>query len=71
MDTQQFHKFIAEILEIDSNLVSSESVLEELGWDSLCNLAFISEMDTKLGISVDAQKLDDANSVSDLFALIN
>nr|WP_246286246.1 acyl carrier protein [Microbacterium pseudoresistens] len=62
-------KLVAEILEIEE--VAENADLEDLGWDSLSNLNFIAEVDERANIAVDADKLSEARTVTDLFSLLN
>lgn len=70
METQTLLDLVSTILEIDAAKVSLSDNLAELGWDSLSNLSFIAEVDEQLGLSLDADELAGAESVSDLARLI-
>ncbi|GAA5147427.1 hypothetical protein GCM10025768_07480 [Microbacterium pseudoresistens] len=69
MNHDEFLKLVAEILEIEE--VAENADLEDLGWDSLSNLNFIAEVDERANIAVDADKLSEARTVTDLFSLLN
>ena len=68
MEKESLLQLVAEILEVDA--VSETENLENQGWDSLANLSFIAEADMRAGIEIDADELADAQTVEDLFALV-
>lgn len=68
MEKNSLLQLVAEILEVDA--VSETESLENQGWDSLANLSFIAEADMRAGIEIDADELADAQTVEDLFALV-
>jgi acyl carrier protein len=61
---------VEEILELPDKSVSDESDLEELGWDSLSNVTFISIMDERYGAHVDPQRLARSETPADLMRLL-
>ena len=61
---------LATIIGLDSGELSLQSNLEEKGWDSLSQLEFIARADS-LGLSISAQELSLAQTVEDLFNLVN
>lgn len=70
MEQQAFIELVEEILEVKPGTVSLENSLDELDWDSLANITFIAEIDTKLNLSLDADRLANSESVADLYELI-
>lgn len=70
MNEAEFLTLIAEILETQSSTLSLSSELDNIDWDSLSNLSFIAEIDSKLNKKIDAQLLEDAATISDLYKLI-
>jgi acyl carrier protein len=61
---------VAEILEVPSDGIESDSSLEELGWDSLADLTLISIADERFGVTIDPQSLADATTPADLADLL-
>lgn len=70
MNTAQFIEFVEETLEVDSGTVSLTDVLDDIEWDSLANISFIAEVDTRFGVSLDSEKLAKSETVSDLLDLL-
>lgn len=70
MPTQtELNGVVAEILEVPESEVSDGSDLEELGWDSLSNMTFISIADERYGARIDVQHLAGAETPADLLRL--
>lgn len=70
MPTQhELNGVVAEILEIPSDEVSDDSDLEELGWDSLSNITFISIADERYRSRIDPQGLAQAETPAQLLHL--
>lgn len=61
---------VEEILEVPSGSVPIDADLEELGWDSLSNLTFMSIADERYQARIDPQELGDASTPADLGALL-
>lgn len=70
MEQSKFINYIAEILEISNDEIEMSNSLENLGWDSLCDLSFIALVDEKMDKKIKAQDLSDSKLVSDLYKLI-
>lgn len=70
MNQEEFLALVDETLEEDAGTASMESNLDDLGWDSLANISFIAEVDTRHGVEIDAERLAKAESVADLFELL-
>jgi acyl carrier protein len=70
MDEADFRGMLEEILEIDSGTVSMDARLEDLDFDSLSTLSFISEVDNRLGVTIEASRIAGAETPSDLLTAI-
>ena len=71
MPTQhELNDLIAVILEIPEGSVTDDSNLEELGWDSLSDVTFISMVDERYGAHVDPRQLNRSETPTDLLALL-
>lgn len=70
MSEDQFIELVEEILEVEAGIISMESSLDDADWDSLANISFIAEVDQKANVTLDAQRLADAEIVRDLFSLV-
>lgn len=71
MTEESFIAIIEEVLEVDPGTVAMGSTLEELDWDSLSNLSLIAALDADHNITIGAQELQEAVTVTDLFTLIS
>ena len=71
MEQSEFLALVTEILEVQPDSVSMSDSLDDLGWDSLANISFIAEVDTRLHTSVDADELAKAKTVEDLKQLVD
>jgi acyl carrier protein len=69
----EFHKGIAEILEIDESAVSAATDLHagEAAWDSLAVVSTIALIDDCFNVMLDGQSLTNCNTVGDIEALID
>lgn len=70
MEQDELLEVVSEILEVEPGTVSLADRLEDIDWDSLSNISFIAEVDTRLGTTLDADELSSAETVQDLFALV-
>ena len=70
MTTAEFIQFVEETLEVDSGTVALTDVLDDIEWDSLANISFIAEVDTRFGVSLDSERLAKSETVSDLLGLL-
>lgn len=61
---------VEEILEVEAGTVKVEASLDDLEWDSLANISFIAEIDSRLGKTVDADALNACKTVKELGALV-
>ncbi|WP_349904868.1 acyl carrier protein [Parafrigoribacterium humi] len=69
MEKEEFISFVAEILEVDASTLALSDRLEDIDWDSLANITFIAEVDTRFGVTLDADRLGQGQVVSDLYKL--
>ena len=60
---------IAEILEVPGDSFDDASDLEELGWDSLSSMTFISIADERYRSRIDVERLANAETPADLHKL--
>lgn len=64
-----FYSNLAELLEVDD--VDPSLPLDHYeNWDSLTALALIAWLDKELGVSMNAQKINEFSSAADLFAAV-
>ena len=70
MNADQFIELVEEILEVEKGIISMESSLDDVDWDSLANISFIAEVDQRANVRLDPQRLADAEIVRDLFSLV-
>lgn len=71
MDKNQFLSLAAGILEVDADDISLDSDLDVIDWDSLANISFIAEVDSRLGKRINPEALNKCASLSDIFSLIS
>ncbi len=70
MNQDELLEVVAEILEVEPGTVTLADRLGDIDWDSLSNISFIAEIDTRLGAMLDADELASAETVQDLFELV-
>ena len=70
MTEEQLITIVAEILEVEPTELSMDSSLDDLGWDSLCDIGFIAAVDEEVGKTVIPNELKACSKVSDLWALV-
>lgn len=70
MEKKEFLAIVDEILEVDIGTTDFEGDLEAIDWDSLANLGFIAEIDSRLGVRLNAEDLAKCRSVADLYLLL-
>ena len=71
MNQAEFIQLIEETLEARSGTVSLEDKLSDIDWDSLADIIFISAIDEKFGLTLDAERLAASATPRDLLALVN
>ena len=62
---------LGKVLELDPSEILEDSNLENLGWDSLIQLAFISELDSSYGLVLSSAALGSAVTVADLITVLD
>lgn len=70
MDEQAVLDVVAAVAEVEAGSVGLATNLDSLDWDSLANLGFMSEVDSRFGVTVSAEDLAKAATVGDLVALV-
>lgn len=70
MNQSEFITLAEEILEVEPGTITMTDVLEEIDWDSLANIGLIAEIDSKLGVALDSERLGMAVTVADLHTLV-
>lgn len=70
MSEPELLSLVAEILEAPAAGIAPDSDLEDLGWDSLSNLTFLSIADDRYGTTIDPQDLARAETPADLGSLL-
>jgi acyl carrier protein len=71
MSEEEFISLIEDVLEVQSGSIRLSNTLEEVDWDSLSNLTLISMLDQKYGLQIGAQRLQDAQTVEELYSLVS
>lgn len=71
MEQNDFLHLAAEILEVDTSDVSLESNLDDIDWDSLANISFIAEIDSRLSKSVNPESLNNCAKLGDIYSLVS
>ena len=61
---------VAKILEVDDASLSTTDLLSDSDWDSLATISFIADVDSALGVPVDADMLARALTVGDLYSVV-
>lgn len=70
MTTQEFISRIGEILDVQDPLTGQESLSSFSGWDSMATIMFIALVDEELGVTLEAEKIYEAQTVNDLKLLV-
>lgn len=70
MEQFELLRLVEETLEVEPGTVSLTADLDELEWDSLANISFIAEIDARLNVGVDADRLSRAKTPLDLWELV-
>jgi acyl carrier protein len=69
-DAEKFISEVSKIAQKDKDLITLDTKLQDLNWDSLCTLEFIAVLDSDYGRVASSEQLRDAKSVGDLFRFI-
>ncbi len=70
MKADEFITKIADIMDTDAQLTLETKLSDVEEWDSLSAVAFYSFCDSKLGKKIDAEALKAAETVNDLYKLV-
>ena len=71
MTESDFLREFEEILEVDAGSLNSEIKLSELEeWNSLGVISFIAMVDDRVGLTLNARKIQDCTTVRDLMGLL-
>jgi len=71
MEEHELIAIVEEALNVKPGTVSLDTDLKSADWDSLANVVFISEVDDKLRLTLDAQRLSACATPRDLLDLVN
>lgn len=66
----EFFAVIAGIIGKSASTIGPASYLDEIGWDSLCLLSLIAEVDATVGSSIDVSAVHKATTLGDLYACV-
>lgn len=69
MNETELVALVEEILEVESGTVDLGDSLADIDWDSLANITFIAEIDSRLGLVVEGDALNQCKTVMDLQSL--
>jgi acyl carrier protein len=69
--TDEFGRGLAEILDIDQEILTPDLPLNEENWDSMAMISTIGLIDETYGITVPVERLTRCCSVGELTALID
>jgi acyl carrier protein len=70
MTKDTFLRELEKALDLQSGALSSTTQLEEIGWDSFGEIAFLAMVDKKLGVQLPADRVSQCRSVADLLDLV-
>jgi len=71
MKLESFTRSLESMLEVPSGSFSPETKFRATdGWDSLMAIQLVSLLDNDFGVVIDFHALEEAETVSDLFALV-
>jgi acyl carrier protein len=71
MDQETFLSLVEEILEVGEGTLGLNDSLKTIEWDSLANISLIAEIDSRIGESLNAERLAACKTVRDLYALLD
>ncbi|HMM82445.1 MAG TPA: acyl carrier protein [Terrimesophilobacter sp.] len=71
MNEKDFIALLEEIVEVAPDTIALNDSLDSYDWDSLSLLGFISAIDSRLGVALDAEKLSNATTPADLLNIVN
>lgn len=67
MEESLFKRALAVSLELEASALNARDNLEELGWDSLSFMSFVSQLE-QMGIDPDETLISKAQTVGDILA---
>ncbi len=67
---EKFLEFVAEIMEVDVNGISMETLYKEGKWDSLMLFTLVMELEAEYGVSIPIEKLGNIKTMRDLYDLV-
>ena len=68
--TQQVMSIIADVIGVDADTVTMESTLEELGADSLDELAIVVQIEERLALTLDLDDVQPGLTVAQIVTLV-
>ena len=71
MDITRKLELLADVMDLDVSEVKADSVLKDLGWDSVAALTFIVTLDEKFGRTVKEEDIKALVTVQDALNLMN
>jgi acyl carrier protein len=66
MNDVSIRKVISDITETQESLLSADTTLESLGWDSLCVLSFMAKCESAFDVILDSEALSRSITIGDL-----
>lgn len=69
METKDFVRLVETLAEAPAGSLELGSKLEDFGWDSLCVIGLISELDRLKLNSVNADSIAESETIQDLHAI--
>jgi acyl carrier protein len=70
MQSGEFYLLLDEILELNPGTLKGDERLKDIAtWDSLAVISFVALVDEHFGIVIESERLAQAQSVADLYAL--
>lgn len=71
MNNERKLKLLEEILEVEENTLTPETILSNLDeWDSIALISFIALMDDEFGKIIKGEKVKEQKTVADLMCLM-
>ena len=70
MTTESFLRELEKAIDRAPGSISVSNTMDEVGWDSMAEIAFVSLVDRKLGVQLDAKQVTACKTVADLIKLL-
>jgi acyl carrier protein len=70
MNEHDFVQLAEEILESEAGSLKLSDNLKDVDWDSLADITFIAEADSRLGVVVSPERLKACETLADVRSLI-